>query len=337
MFESLRSCFKPRPVFDPFPVFTAPPYTKYVKDLSRIQNKLLKEAHFAQEEGKLDTKRITYLASTIGCTIPAPSFAEATTDDFDSSCDTTNVGPFTAHIAFAQGKRPTMEDEHIAQLITVSNTQIPLFGVFDGHNGNQASKYLKQNLPATLALYLEKFGLDDVGIWNALKHAFLELDRTFTSSGGSTANIALIIDNHIWIANLGDSRAILSTPETAIQLSEDAKPDNPRYLRSILKRGGFVFQSRIRGDLAIGRAFGDHRLQGTYGCCIPHAPKITKTPIPPNASLLIACDGIWDVATTSEVSHLIQQNPPNPPAAIIAKAYNAHSRDNLSALYVRLS
>lgn len=63
--------------------------------------------------------------------------------------------------------------------------------------------------------------------------------------GGSTAVTAILINaNELWIANVGDSRAILSKKGQAIQMSIDHEPNTERG--SIEDRGGFV--SNMPGD-----------------------------------------------------------------------------------------
>ena len=57
--------------------------------------------------------------------------------------------------------------------------------------------------------------------------------------GGSTAVTAILINGRkLWVANLGDSRAVLSRGGQAIQLSVDHEPNTERG--SIENRGGFV-------------------------------------------------------------------------------------------------
>lgn len=57
--------------------------------------------------------------------------------------------------------------------------------------------------------------------------------------GGSTAVTAILINaNELWIANVGDSRAILSKKGQAIQMTIDHEPNTERG--SIEDRGGFV-------------------------------------------------------------------------------------------------
>ena len=61
----------------------------------------------------------------------------------------------------------------------------------------------------------------------------------------------------IYCANAGDSRAVISTGDKAIPLSEDHKPDNDEELRRIQAAKHFVEDSRVDGNLALSRAFGD--------------------------------------------------------------------------------
>lgn len=57
--------------------------------------------------------------------------------------------------------------------------------------------------------------------------------------GGSTAVTAITVDGQkLWIANVGDSRAVLSSSGNAVQLTTDHEPNTERG--SIETKGGFV-------------------------------------------------------------------------------------------------
>lgn len=57
--------------------------------------------------------------------------------------------------------------------------------------------------------------------------------------GGSTAVTAILINNQkLWVANVGDSRAVLSREGVAVQMTTDHEPNTERG--SIENRGGFV-------------------------------------------------------------------------------------------------
>jgi hypothetical protein len=64
----------------------------------------------------------------------------------------------------------------------------------------------------------------------ALRNAFLKTDEEFSGDNtaglvGSTAVVALVGTHRVWIANCGDSRAVLSRNGRAIQVTDDHKPE----------------------------------------------------------------------------------------------------------------
>jgi serine/threonine protein phosphatase PrpC len=241
------------------------------------------------------------------------------------------------------GRRPTMEDEHLTTSfdLNVGGRAYPvqLFGIFDGHGGGEASIYVRDNLERKLHETLNEFcagGLTDEAIWNALKITFVRLKGEFNErQSGTTATVAMILDGKLWTANVGDSRTIL---DNGIQLSEDAKPTDPRYRQGIENRGGVVRFNRVNGNLAVARAVGDHNVGA-----ISARPKITVYPlsmIPRGSHLILTCDGIYDVSSTRQIAAAVRAHR-NQSAAELAKnivysAYQADSGDNLSALVVKL-
>lgn len=79
----------------------------------------------------------------------------------------------------------------------------------------------------------------------AIKSAYRSTDKiilensTRLGPGGSTAVTAIVVDGKdLWIANVGDSRAVLCERGAANQLTVDHEPHLER--KYIEKRGGFV-------------------------------------------------------------------------------------------------
>ena len=79
----------------------------------------------------------------------------------------------------------------------------------------------------------------------------------FNSLAGCTANVALLNSNELYVANAGDSRAVLCNKGKAIELSEDHKPDNEKEKDRIIKAGGFISDGRVNANLNLSRAIGD--------------------------------------------------------------------------------
>lgn len=79
----------------------------------------------------------------------------------------------------------------------------------------------------------------------AIKDAYRSTDQFILENsgqlgpGGSTAVTAIVIDGKdLWVANIGDSRAVLCERGSANQLTVDHEPHVER--KRIEKQGGFV-------------------------------------------------------------------------------------------------
>ncbi len=86
------------------------------------------------------------------------------------------------------------------------------------------------------------------------------------------ATVTMILDGNIWVANAGNNRAILQNELKTIPLTEESNPDHPRYRNGILKRGGFVYQSRTNNILPSARSLGSIAIK--HG--LNERPKITR-------------------------------------------------------------
>ena len=61
-----------------------------------------------------------------------------------------------------------------------------------------------------------------------------------TVQAGCTAVVAVVKGNELWVANAGDSRAVLCRGGQALALSEDHKPQSETERNRITAAGGFV-------------------------------------------------------------------------------------------------
>jgi serine/threonine protein phosphatase PrpC len=272
------------------------------------------------------------------------------------------VGNHMVGICHAKGKRPTMEDEGLAVSFNFSlggkDYPIHLFGIFDGHGGPTAAKFVRENLKQKIEKTLRdhnKEGLTEGGIFNALKVTGFELNTDFWNTycntrnskleyQGTTATIAMILDGTLWTANIGDSRTVLDNDGEASALSADAKPEDSLFSKSIRKRGGTVHENprgvgRVNGCLSVARAIGDYFLEGA----ISARPKITKTllsTIRAGAHLILGCDGVWDVASRKDVVQAVHKHKEISPEIlaknIVYSALKAGSTDNVSVLIVNM-
>jgi len=177
-----------------------------------------------------------------------------------------------------QGYRISMEDDHNSESLIVpshlkgeeENFLFSYFGVYDGHSGNEASKYLSENLLKQILLDESKknSNIQEIFSQETLTKSFLKVDENLeilctkeSICPGSTCCTTFIkkIKNSIEIicANVGDSRCVLCDKGVTVQLSFDHKPLNEKEKERIIRSGNFVEFGRVNGSLAVSRAFGD--------------------------------------------------------------------------------
>jgi serine/threonine protein phosphatase PrpC len=128
--------------------------------------------------------------------------------------------------------------------------KISYFGIFDGHGGEGCSEFLKNNLLNYL-IDNKNFPFDiKTGLTESFEKAeeeFFKLkcsgDIEHCDKSGSCALVSILFDNKIYIANLGDSRAIMSmnSGTKVKQLTNDHKPDNPKEFERVIKNGSKIY------------------------------------------------------------------------------------------------
>lgn len=232
------------------------------------------------------------------------------------------------YVAERKGEREEMQDAHVilnditeecsppSSLIT----RVSYFAVFDGHGGIRASKFAAQNLHQNL---IRKFPKGDgISVEKTVKRCLLDTfkhtDEEFLRQAssqkpawkdGSTATCVLVVDNVLYIANLGDSRAILcryneeSQKHAALSLSKEHNPTQYEERMRIQKAGGNVRDGRVLGVLEVSRSIGD----GQYKRCgVTSVPDIRRCQLTPNDRfILLACDGLFKVFTPEEAVNFI--------------------------------
>lgn len=117
---------------------------------------------------------------------------------------------------------------------------------------------------------------------------------------GTTANIVYMKDNYCYVANVGDSMAVLYKGGKAYRLNVEHKLTVNKERERINNSGSTVKKGRIGGRLNLTRALGDfiHKANPnlTYDkqavICLP---EVTKFKISNDMEFIImGCDGIWD-------------------------------------------
>ncbi len=230
-------------------------------------------------------------------------------------------------VSAMQGWRKSMEDAHISIPNLTGTTG--LFAVFDGHGGVEVAKFCAKYMPIEL---LKNMNFKAENYKTALEEVFLRMDSMLMSDSngdllkefnndadntnsfaGCTANVVLVTRKEIYVANAGDSRALVYTLDgEIIPLSSDHKPDLEMERIRIQKAGGFVSEGRVNDNLNLSRAIGDLEYKKNPALkpeqqIISAFPDIVVKPIEKKFNfILIGCDGIWETLSTKEICLLIE-------------------------------
>ncbi|KIZ06179.1 hypothetical protein MNEG_1784 [Monoraphidium neglectum] len=142
----------------------------------------------------------------------------------------------------------------------------------------------------------------------ALKAAYKAVDAELTRAGGarmcgSTAVAAVVTDNAIYMANCGDSRAVLVRGDKALPLTLDHAPTRRDEWERVRRAGGAILWAngwRVAGSLSMTRAIGDHLLR-PHGV-IPDPEVSTCRRGPGDDFLILATDGLWGAVSCDEAA-----------------------------------
>ncbi|CAI6005863.1 unnamed protein product [Closterium sp. NIES-65] len=227
-------------------------------------------------------------------------------------------------------------------------------GVHDGHGGSETAEFLRHTLYNNLKKeFLRGGGAVSV---EALRRGFAETERQFTArvrdsfldsphlaTVGACSAVAIVTRSALWVANVGDCRAVLGQVRhtgdglecRALQMSEDhnlsfqAIRDRYREEHADMpdavteKRGRY----RVKGKITVTRAFGDLYLKShdfnreplfsRFRVAEPFNPPLLSTDphvavrllAPHDAFVVVASDGLFELLSNQEVVDMVAVSP----------------------------
>ncbi|KAK4760624.1 hypothetical protein SAY87_005517 [Trapa incisa] len=190
-----------------------------------------------------------------------------------------------------------------------------VFAVFDGHNGNAAALYTRENLLNHVMCAIPGgLGREDwlQALPRALVAGFVKTDKEFQRRGetsGTTATFVVVDGWTVTAACVGDSRCILDTQGSVVSnLTVDHRlEDNAEERERVTASGGEVGRLNIFGGTEIGplrcwpgglclsRSIGDMDV-GEFIVPVPHVKQVKLSNL--GGRLIIASDGIWDALSS---------------------------------------
>ncbi|KAK2846512.1 hypothetical protein Q5P01_009511 [Channa striata] len=230
------------------------------------------------------------------------------------------------YVAARRGEREEMQDAHMLlpdmssclSALPSQVSRVSYFAVFDGHGGARASRFAAEHLHHNLA---KKFPSGDTEnldklIKKCLLDTFRLTDEDFLKKAssqkpawkdGSTATCVLVVEDVVYVANLGDSRAVLCRMEATAEgqrrpvtlaLSKEHNPTIYEERMRIQRAGGTVRDGRVLGVLEVSRSIGD----GQYKRCgVISTPDLRRCQLTASDRFIIlACDGLFKVFSADE-------------------------------------
>ncbi|KAG6651559.1 probable protein phosphatase 2C 46 [Carya illinoinensis] len=235
-------------------------------------------------------------------------------------------------------------------------------GIYDGHGGPETSRFINDHL----FQHLKRFTAEQQSMSvDVIRKAFQATEDGFMSlvtkqwplkpqiaAVGSCALVGVICSGTLYIANLGDSRAVLgrvvkATGEVlAIQLSVEHNaciesvrqelhslhPDDSQIVvlkHNVWRVKGIIQVSRSIGDVYLKKAefnreplYSKFRLREPFKRPILNSePTISVHQLQPHDQFIIfASDGLWEHLSNQEAVDIVQNHPHNGSARRLVKA-----------------
>jgi len=274
-----------------------------------------------------------------------------------------------------KGFRQSMEDTHSMTVFkrTTTNKQViqseesfvTFFVVADGHGGNEAAKFAALHLPRSIfeqpcfeadpeAAILEGFAATERAWFTDA--ATKEIDGNV----GTTITVAMVLGNFLYLANLGDTDAVIYTKGGEKILTEQHIPANPSERARVRAEGGLIIGNTTKDfrlghpvwnsrliNLGVTRAFGDLFYKNTEYIGEKHSglsgiPSISKRSLIQDESfIIIATDGLWEVVTPAEavllVAPSLQSDSTISCRILMEVAKSRGAKDNTTILLVKFN
>lgn len=262
--------------------------------------------------------------------------------------------------------------------VSASSNSKCFVGVFDGHGqqGDRMSHFSRDVLSRSFLDHEEMHTNPRSALEYAYKEAQRQMEKKHgpdAQESGTTAVSAFQHHDRLFVANVGDSRAVLGRCDTsrgttlkAVDLSSDHKPGRPDERQRIVAAGGKVDQGcfpipmggtvrwqkagpeRVMdkhgmGGLAVSRSLGDLSLRPYVSA----KPEVTERRLDSKDKFMIlGSDGIWDQLSSKEAVDIAGKHMMDPNSAAREIAGVARKRwhtqtggqlsDDITAVVVRL-
>eukprot|EP01062_Namystynia_karyoxenos_P079157 TRINITY_DN8299_c1_g1_i2.p1 TRINITY_DN8299_c1_g1~~TRINITY_DN8299_c1_g1_i2.p1 ORF type:complete len:588 (+),score=111.15 TRINITY_DN8299_c1_g1_i2:208-1764(+) len=227
---------------------------------------------------------------------------------------------FQVAVAESVGGRPTMEDAACV-VLRAATEECPsgwgFFGVFDGHGGAECSRFCSAAFSAAAEAAARPFDSDEFTAHCIATDQAWMTTKAQNSAGavldpsGSTGAMAAVWHQgegifRLRAGNVGDSRVIpvrrCGSAVTAEAVTADHKPADPEEAARIRAAGAWVSGGRVKGLIAVARAFGDAYFKDEGKppaeqviTCVPTVTEAAADPpLRVGDFVVVCCDGVFE-------------------------------------------
>ena len=155
-----------------------------------------------------------------------------------------------------EGINRNYNEDRVSIILNINKNGVKsfFFAIYDGHGGNNCCDFLNEHLHEYI-LNSKKFpshpkqAIMD-GIKLAEKNFLAKVKSNYTNTSeldrsGSCLILALFVGDECYVANVGDSRAIMSanSGRSLCSLSRDHKPTDEKEQLRIIQSGGKIYRT----------------------------------------------------------------------------------------------
>lgn len=275
-------------------------------------------------------------------------------------------------VSSEQGLREYQEDRVICKVNLLD--RYILAAVFDGHVGYQASEYMMNNVVSVMTKELNtdkviqrklfdaiktlEFGYSGNGYKNTSSDKYQKHLKTLATTAGTTAVLCILDTKNsmLYIANVGDSRAILVRDRLVYQITNDHSMDNigdenlARFQRDGCAevKDGYLWTSAGENagkfGLNVTRTLGDPIFKSRFNPCVLNAkktydiigwhPDLYSYRIHNGDIIVLGSDGIYNFLTNVETARAAIKGGAK---EVTRQALKNHSSDNVSAIVININ